>query len=271
MANEKTYPNYLMHYRTKGSKNGVSRTKGYTAVGQRAKGQYINGRYVYDNLLGKSFPATETGKRQSWQQIGNNYRAADEAVQRAATGQSRAVDISGNGRPQREEATNRYIAAVNKKSKQALQNIKKERSAAEIKGYANNWQQQGNNFRAANEAWERFGSGKSKNITGTDRKSNYGGYGTHASLEGSTRAMNAIADLGKLRREKKNLSLYGSGDTKTRNSRSDIANAFADAKADAKNAFKTMKKKAALSIFNKFSTGIRKDKKKKKSLKDLFK
>jgi hypothetical protein len=47
MANEKTYPNYLMHYRTKGSKNGVSRTKGYDAVGQKAKGQYINGRYVY--------------------------------------------------------------------------------------------------------------------------------------------------------------------------------------------------------------------------------
>lgn len=29
---------YLMHYRTKGSKNGVSRTEGYRAVGQLAKG-----------------------------------------------------------------------------------------------------------------------------------------------------------------------------------------------------------------------------------------
>lgn len=34
--------------RTKGSKNGISRTKGYTAVGQRAKGRWVNGRYVYD-------------------------------------------------------------------------------------------------------------------------------------------------------------------------------------------------------------------------------
>lgn len=34
--------------RTKGSKNGVSRTKGYTAVGKKAKGRWINGRYVYD-------------------------------------------------------------------------------------------------------------------------------------------------------------------------------------------------------------------------------
>ena len=34
--------------RTKGSKNGVSHTKGYTAVGKTAKGRWVNGRYVYD-------------------------------------------------------------------------------------------------------------------------------------------------------------------------------------------------------------------------------
>ena len=48
MANNMIYANFLMHGRTKGSRNGVSTTKGYTAVGQKAKGKIINGRYVYD-------------------------------------------------------------------------------------------------------------------------------------------------------------------------------------------------------------------------------
>lgn len=48
MANNRIYANFLMHGRTKGSRNGVSTTKGYTAVGQKAKGKIINGRYVYD-------------------------------------------------------------------------------------------------------------------------------------------------------------------------------------------------------------------------------
>lgn len=298
MANDKVYTDYLMHGRTKGSRNGVSTTKGYTAVGQRAKGRYINGRYVYDlgaqgsyrpgavnsrndryaqqppvpdydNLLGKSFPATEMGKRQSWQQIGDKYRAANIAAQKAGTGESNSVNIAGMGRHQQEEANKRYqIAEQHRINKQVS---KVPRNDTSNYGSRNNWQQQGNTFRAANETWERFGSGKSKGITGTDQKGNYGGYGQLASLEGSTRAMNALSGLGKLRKEKKNLSLYGSGDTKTRNSRSDIANAFADAKADAKNAFKTMKQKALLSIFNKSSIGVRKDKKKKKSFKDFFK
>lgn len=47
--NDKVYANYLMHGRTKGSRNGVSTTKGYTAVGQKAKGKLVNGKYVYAN------------------------------------------------------------------------------------------------------------------------------------------------------------------------------------------------------------------------------
>ena len=38
----------LMHYRTPGSKNGISNTPGYRAIGQRAKGRLIDGRYVYE-------------------------------------------------------------------------------------------------------------------------------------------------------------------------------------------------------------------------------
>lgn len=241
MANENIYPNYLMHYRTKGSKNGVSTTPGYVAVGKKAG----------SGLTYNSDGSVSYGGK-NWVNVRDKEAAQNKEDGTTTTVRVKSRELSGN-----------LKSGYNSTSSKPLTSYQK--------GMLNNWQQQGNTFRAANEAHERFGSGKSKNITGTDQKSNYGGFGTHASLEGSTRAMNAVANLGKLRREKKNLSLYGSGDTKTRNSRSDIANAFADAKADAKNAFKTMKKKAALSIFNKFSTGIRKDKRKKKSLKDLFK
>lgn len=38
----------LKHYRTKGSRNGYSKNPNYKVVGQRAKGKWVNGRYVYD-------------------------------------------------------------------------------------------------------------------------------------------------------------------------------------------------------------------------------
>jgi hypothetical protein len=64
MANNKVYANFLMHGRTKGSRNGISTTKGYTAVGQRATGKLVNGRYIYDTpkySAGNSSKATTGG------------------------------------------------------------------------------------------------------------------------------------------------------------------------------------------------------------------
>ena len=55
----------LMHYRTKGSRNGYSKNPNYRAVGQRATGRLINGRYVYDN------PAAQKGAKNNWQQQAN--------------------------------------------------------------------------------------------------------------------------------------------------------------------------------------------------------
>lgn len=57
--NDKVYANYLMHGRTKGSRNGISTTKGYTAVGQKAKGHLVNGKYVYD--AGVNLPTNYNG------------------------------------------------------------------------------------------------------------------------------------------------------------------------------------------------------------------
>lgn len=57
--NDKVYANYLMHGRTKGSRNGISTTKGYTAIGQKAKGHLVNGKYVYD--AGVNLPTNYNG------------------------------------------------------------------------------------------------------------------------------------------------------------------------------------------------------------------
>lgn len=43
----------LRHYRTKGSRNGYSKDPNYKPVGQRATGKIVNGRYVYDNQTSK--------------------------------------------------------------------------------------------------------------------------------------------------------------------------------------------------------------------------
>lgn len=79
--NNKTYANYLMHGRTKGSRNGISTTKGYTAVGQKAKGKLINGKYVYDDpsmMLGTN----QTNNSSNWQQAANATRAEQEQYNR---------------------------------------------------------------------------------------------------------------------------------------------------------------------------------------------
>ena len=55
MANEKVYSDYLMHGRTKGSRNGISTTPGYIAKGKKAVGQLINGVYVYANNAVNTF------------------------------------------------------------------------------------------------------------------------------------------------------------------------------------------------------------------------
>jgi hypothetical protein len=49
-----SYGGYLKHYRTKGSRNGYSNDPNYKPVGQRAQGELIDGRYVYEGAKAKS-------------------------------------------------------------------------------------------------------------------------------------------------------------------------------------------------------------------------
>lgn len=63
MANNKVYSNYLMHGRTKGSRNGISTTKGYRAVGHKARGRLSpDGRYIYDMSTHKKYVADGMGQ-----------------------------------------------------------------------------------------------------------------------------------------------------------------------------------------------------------------
>ena len=137
MANEKTYPNYLMHYRTKGSKNGISTTKGYTAVGQKARGHWVNGHYVYyeDEAKQRAFRqglAESRGRNSAYENQAmvkrmENSRKADVLDQKIygknIKGYTRLADISPyekqrrankylSNSPQHQAAVNQHNAEV---------------------------------------------------------------------------------------------------------------------------------------------------------------
>lgn len=69
----------LMHYRTKGSRNGYSKNANYKPVGQRATGRLVNGRYVYDTAGSK--PANVS--QEYWDELqyntNPNYKPAQKA------------------------------------------------------------------------------------------------------------------------------------------------------------------------------------------------
>lgn len=71
--------NYLIHGRTKGSKNGISTTPGYTAVGQKAKGHWVNGIYVSPKEPAKNYQQPYGYKPSS---ISNGYVPLAEISER---------------------------------------------------------------------------------------------------------------------------------------------------------------------------------------------
>jgi hypothetical protein len=66
--------NELKHYRTPGSKNGYTKDPNYIPVGQKAVGQVINGKYIYDDKV-----AAAQARGQARQQQAS--RAAKSALQ----------------------------------------------------------------------------------------------------------------------------------------------------------------------------------------------
>lgn len=147
--------------RTKGSKNGISRTKGYTAVGQRAKGRWVNGRYVYD------LPKFSSGAAQNpqYSRVVTN-RINDPTL-------SEAYITTGDGRkiyekePRRKESNSDigYDAYREYKRREELKEDARAKQAAGKKAVAvrngaqNNWQQQAADAQRKAEAKARWNAG----------------------------------------------------------------------------------------------------------------
>ena len=157
----------LMHYRTKGSRNGYSKDPNYRPIGQQAQGRIINGRYVYDNPSAqRGGPSThgvnideaisrvqseirnrrlspqarengiqsmQKGYKNNWQQQGNYARAGGEAINRAVAGQTRGVRMKLS-----DAQENQAIAGMKGKS---IRDIAKA-------GAKNDWQQTANRIRS---------------------------------------------------------------------------------------------------------------------------
>lgn len=126
----------LMHYRTKGSRNGYSKDPNYRPVGQQAQGKIVNGRYVYDTPntisgrgLANGIQSMQKGYRNNWQQQGNYARAGGEAINRAVAGQTRGVRMKINSAQE-----NQAIAGMTAKARRDLSKA----------GAKNNWQQKAN-------------------------------------------------------------------------------------------------------------------------------
>ena len=206
MANEKFYADYLMHGRTKGSKNGISTTPGYIAKGKKAVGQLINGVYVYANNAANAFKPKQPQQNAAKKLIGNlsgfaknQYnnipkpqkpkKAADKVnAQRfvsaltnnpiygagksfvnnvAAVNKQKKLIAEANAsynknqkfenRPARFKYTNYGVDKLAKKAEQQAR-LMNEANASYKKQQiynsgnpANNWQEQGNNWRAITE------------------------------------------------------------------------------------------------------------------------
>lgn len=182
----------------------------------------------------------------------NDFRKSKERNSRS--------DIGNAIADAKEDAKNAFKSLKNK-FKQNQNNIAASKKAqalkdAAAKGAANNWQEMGNQRRGAIEAFVKAATGKSNtaDIRGMDRK---------AREEATVRYINdAVSTNAKYRKQQSDL--YGAGDAKTRNARSDVRNAYEDANLEAKNAFLAAKEKAGAKLYTKISYLNNKFKKKKK-------
>lgn len=298
MANNKVYTDYLMHGRTKGSKNGISTTPGYRAVGQKAKGQWINGRYVYyeDEARNRAYRQGEANKQGMNQAYANqsmvkrmeNARKADVQDQKIygkkIEGYTRLADISPYERqrlankylennPQHQTAVNQHNAetagrnaalayAQKQKAKKptnvgasqagdaarAMSEYAKTKSNSKYTSSHQNAVSQAAAERQAREA----ALNRQKKGLGHPRNDYIRPESARAYREAYENAVRLSKQeetfMGKpasqVRREQLSENTKAAKkESQARNSRSDIGNAFADAKEDAKNLFKKLKSK----------------------------
>lgn len=131
--------------RTKGSKNGVSTTPGYVAIGQRAQNDWQQ----------------QAARARGMTQQVNPYAAANSQVSTNPQAQRRQALLNRSAKQIQQTATDakdRQREAAQAYAKLILQKIQQAKAAkqqikrASKKGKKNDWQQQANATRAANEA-----------------------------------------------------------------------------------------------------------------------
>lgn len=191
MANNRIYANFLMHGRTKGSRNGISTTKGYTAVGQKAKGKIINGRWYY-NITPDYVKAENAAKVKArnyakshgydWGENTFNYVTnPDIKSQNAANVKARAAAIdkkygykqmasqaaSQEWRDKQERAESEAKKKMYSQAANAERDTLAKRNSV-AKGAANNWQQQAAAARDNKETYTKYKEGKISAITAKD-------------------------------------------------------------------------------------------------------
>lgn len=125
-----------MHYRTKGSKNGYSKNPNYRPVGQQAKGQFVNGKYVYQSISSLQRPGTKAAMNDKMLMKNSKMYAS------VAAGKAGAYSEASEKAAARKEINARMAAY----------------------GAKNNWQQKANKERAYNEAVNRFNSNASRSV-----------------------------------------------------------------------------------------------------------
>lgn len=290
--NNKTYANYLMHGRTKGSRNGISTTKGYTAVGQKAKGKLINGKYVYANnnentqsgIVVK--PTSNNWQQQAtleqWKKQNQNAIAAkkkkaeafDKASDAYRLGLSYPVDQMANRIRTVNEHYNKNWknnTTINYDAPGAKLDAQKGKEAAYLRGKnaVNKATMNGTNTNASRQAeLERWKQQNRNNIAAkktADAKAQAAKDAAwNAKVQTAKKPTNiGASQAGNTARAMKEYMTKASADRKAKTQAAiqaakqptNIGNAVADAKAGAKKAFKEAKadaKQAYVNLKNKF-------------------
>lgn len=143
----------LRHYRTKGSKNGVSKDPNYRPVGEKAVGRIINGRYVYEQIANNPFVKNFVSAQKQ------NYlkRQADASYARLQAKRPTNVGVDKLAAKAEQQARARNAANEsynsNMKKKQMAMKVK----AASERGAANNWQERGNAMASTIRAINNYG------------------------------------------------------------------------------------------------------------------
>lgn len=250
MANNKIYSDYLMHYRTKGSRNGYSKDPNYTPIGQKAmtpfelQEQRVKRhamQKVVDYGVKSAFGNEDYEKRN--EERDRQQREADAKWRDEMNKKARDTTV-GVGEFLMSPLD--YMAKKNKETKKAEEEHNKQQDA-NIEYQRKRAQQAREDRATANktrykqqEAIEATKAGHGKSPTSGKSGRITAGFaiadsGKNAGLSGYTRARQAQRDAASKRRDYYHNELQKSKKiSDKRNSRSDIGNALADAKSDAK-------------------------------------